>query len=219
MQFTNILLAAGSLVSVVLAHPGHGDISSPELHRRGNINKRCASAVGSLNKRRYNKRNALRKRDLEARSGNTTFEITTQAPFYDVMQNETCVLTPDVTEGPYVWPRSQTLRQDMTEDEPGVPFTLDVGVIDVNTCEPMDQALVSFWHCNATGSYSSFTGISPNTPFGDVLDQMNITIGNGTLDLHTDDTTFLRGMWPTDSDGLMEMNTSRLVPYMLVKPN
>lgn len=26
-------------------------------------------------------------------------------------------------------------------------------------------------------------------------------------DLHTDDTTFLRGMWPTDSSGMMEMKT------------
>lgn len=26
-------------------------------------------------------------------------------------------------------------------------------------------------------------------------------------DLHTDDTTFLRGMWPTDSNGMMEMHT------------
>lgn len=46
-------------------------------------------------------------------------------------------------------------------------------------------------HCNATGSYSSFTGLNPDTPFETLLGQLNATIGD---DLHTDDTTFLRGM-------------------------
>lgn len=38
---------------------------------------------------------------------------------------------------------------------------------------------------------------------------MNITdtFEIGVTDLHTDDTTFLRGMWPADSDGMMEMKT------------
>lgn len=34
----------------------------------------------------------------------------------------------------------------MTEDQLGVPFWLDVGVIDINTCEPLENALVDFWH-------------------------------------------------------------------------
>ncbi|KAJ5646537.1 hypothetical protein N7490_002909 [Penicillium lividum] len=139
---------------------------------------------------------------------NTNVQIQTEAPYYDVIQNDTCVLTPEVTEGPYVWPRSQTLRQDMTEDQPGVPLWLDVGVLDMNTCEPLEGVLVDFWHCNATGSYSSFTGLSPNTAFETLLDQLNVTdFEIGTTDLHTDDTTFLRGMWPTDRNGMMEMKT------------
>lgn len=141
-------------------------------------------------------------------SGHTsTYEITAEAPYYDKIQNDTCVLTPEVTEGPYVWPRSQTLRQDMTEDQPGVPFWLDVGVLDMATCEPLPNVLLDFWHCNATGSYSSFTGLSPNTPFAELLSDMNVTMGAGDLDLHTDNTTWLRGMWPTNENGMMEMKT------------
>lgn len=34
-----------------------------------------------------------------------------------------------------------------------------------------------------------------------------MTLGSGTLDLHTGDSTWLRGMWPTDSNGVMEMAT------------
>jgi len=35
-------------------------------------------------------------------------------------------------------------------------------------------------HCNATGSYSSFAGNDPNTSFGDLVAEKNITI-NGTF--------------------------------------
>lgn len=96
----------------------------------------------------------------------------------------------------------------MSEGQAGVPLTLDVGVIDMATCEPLEDALVNFWHCNATGSYSSFTGLSPNTPFLELLQELNQTdFEIGVTDVHTDDTTFLRGMWPTDADGMMEMKT------------
>jgi protocatechuate 3,4-dioxygenase beta subunit len=99
----------------------------------------------------------------------------------------------------------------MSEDQPGVPLLLDVGVLDINTCEPLPNALVSFWHCNATGSYSSFTALSPNTPFLELLAQLNISQADfesgKVTDLHTDDTTFLRGMWPTNDEGVMEMQT------------
>jgi hypothetical protein len=170
IQFINTLSTIGSLASCVLAHTGHGAISKPRIQSRCLVNKRCASAVGTLSKRRYNKRNALRKRDIEARLGNATDQNTTDAPSYEVIQNDTCILTPGVTEGPYVGPRPQTLRQDMTEEQPGVPFTLDVGLIDIKTCEQLEKALVSFWHCNVSGGYSSFTGLSPSTIFETLLD-------------------------------------------------
>lgn len=77
------------------------------------------------------------------------------------------------------------------------------------TCGPLENVLVDFWHCNATGKYSSFTERSADTPFIELLQSLNITdsFEIGVTDLHTDDTTFLRGMWPTDSDGMMEMKT------------
>lgn len=51
----------------------------------------------------------------------------------------------------------------MSEGQAGVPLWMDIGVINVNTCEPLPNVLLNFWHCNATGSYSSFTGY-PRTP-------------------------------------------------------
>ncbi|KAH6682002.1 Intradiol ring-cleavage dioxygenase [Halenospora varia] len=219
MHFTNVLLAVGFMASSVIAHPGpHAVDSFSSIQRRSKMSKRCESAAAALNQKRYNKRAFQHKRNLEARSGNATYEFTTEAPYYEVLQNDTCVLTPTTTEGPYVWPRSQTLRQDMTEGQSGIPFTLDVGVLDMATCEPLENALVDFWHCNATGSYSSFTGRSADTPFVELLTSLNISASDfeiGVTDLHTDDTTFLRGMWPTDSEGMMEMKT--IVPGFYVE--
>lgn len=206
MKLSTILYSVALISSQAAAHPHH-DVSPALAKRHSNLSKRCAAGAASLNEKRYQRRNKM-KRDLEQRSGNATYEITTEAPYYQVIQNDTCVLTPDVTAGPYYWPRSETLRQDMSENQLGVPLLMDIGVLDMNTCEPLPNALVVFWHCNATGSYSSFTGRDPNTGFPDLLNELNITdFAIGETDLHTDDTTWLRGMWPTNEDGMMEMKT------------
>ncbi|CAN8106505.1 unnamed protein product [Discula destructiva] len=212
--FTAATAAAGLLANAVLAHPEV--LPRAEVARRGMMSKRCEPAAAAFNKKRYEKRNVNKKREAEAlmpaerSTKNATYTITTEAPYYDVIQNDTCVLAPEVTWGPYVYPNSQTLRQDMSEDQAGVPLTLDVGVLDMATCEPLEGVMVNFWHCNATGSYSSFTGRNPNTPFLELLAGLNISADAyniGVTDLHTDDTTWLRGMWPTDEEGMMEMKT------------
>lgn len=184
MHLSTILVAGAALASGVMAH-SH-ELPKVEMARRSGLSKRCQSSVAAMNKRRWEARNAKRATD-----GNVTWNIVTEAPYYETIQNETCILTEEVTSGPYFWPRSQTLRQDISEGQPGVPMILDIGVMDVDSCEPLPDVLVDIWHCNATGSYSSFTGQSPNTPFIELLDQLNATIGD---DLHTDDTTFLRGL-------------------------
>ncbi|KAF7924759.1 hypothetical protein BELL_0707g00020 [Botrytis elliptica] len=196
------LSVLGLLATPLLAHK---EVSSEVLKRSADLSKRCASGTASYNKRRYERRNA---EALAKRAGNTTYSITTEAPYYDVLKNDTCVLAADVTAGPYYWPRSETLRQDMTEDQVGVPLILDVGVIDMATCEPLPNALVAFWHCNGTGVYSSFTGRDANVPFPTLLQELNVTdFVYGVTDIHTDDETWLRGMWPTNDEGMLEMKT------------
>ncbi|KAB8209521.1 intradioldioxygenaselike [Aspergillus parasiticus SU-1] len=206
-MFVSKLIFAAVAATTAIAHPGPDHaVPHAEIQRRNGLAKQCANHAADFNRRRMAKR-AMQKR-WEGSGHNTTFEITTDAPYYDTIQNDTCVLSPEVTQGPYVWPRSQTLRQDMAEDQAGVPLWLDVGVLDMATCEPLPNVLLDFWHCNATGSYSSFTHLSPNTPFEKLLAELNITnFEIGVTDLHTDDTTFLRGMWPTDENGVMEIKT------------
>lgn len=36
-------------------------------------------------------------------------------PYYDVIQNTTCIQVPDIIQGPYVWPQSELLRTDVGE--------------------------------------------------------------------------------------------------------
>ncbi|KAL4910575.1 hypothetical protein BDW74DRAFT_315 [Aspergillus multicolor] len=198
-------LLLSALGASVLAHPGGHHISAREVARRSEMALKCRDQVANYHSRRWDRNLARRWHGKTAQ-----YNIQTEAPYYSTIQNDTCVLTPEVTEGPYVYPPSQTLRQDMAEDQPGVPLWLDIGVLDMATCEPLNNALVDMWHCNATGSYSSFTGLSPNTPFETLLHEMDLDIEDfqmGVTDLHTDQTTFLRGMWPTDKNGMMEMKT------------
>ncbi|KAI0123293.1 dioxygenase [Xylariales sp. AK1849] len=198
MHVTTALVAGAALLSGVSAHADHKH-SAAELSRRSGLSKRCEASVAASNKRRWAKRQ-------HEKRANTTWSITTESPYYETLQNNTCILTEEVTAGPYVWPRSQTLRQDITEGQPGVPMLLDIGVMDVETCEPLPDVLVDIWHCNGTGSYSSFTGRDPNTPFEELLQELNLTVTDN-LDLHTDATTWLRGIWPTDSEGVTEFTS------------
>ncbi|KAK6075511.1 hypothetical protein SCUP515_05944 [Seiridium cupressi] len=140
MQGIAVLAAGAALLSGVMAHPHH-EMLGHEVMRRANLSKRCEASVAALNKRRWVKRNEKR-----ATTGSVTWSITTEAPYYATLQNDTCILTEEVTGGPYIWPQSQTLRQDIREGEAGVPFILDIGVLDVETCEPLPDVLVDIWH-------------------------------------------------------------------------
>ncbi|KAE8392904.1 Intradiol ring-cleavage dioxygenase [Aspergillus alliaceus] len=121
--------------------------------------------------------------------GNATVPIRTQAPYYQTFQNDTCIFSPEITAGPCYWPHSSALKRDMTENQ---------GV------------MADLWHCNATGSYSSFSVLSPNTPFPELLAEQGKNISDlvvGTTDLYTDSETWLRGTYPTIEHGMMQMKT------------
>lgn len=89
----------------------------------------------------------LRRRGLsiDPGTGETEYTVHAQAPKYDFIRNWTSILTPETSNGPYFYPHSQTLRQDIREDQEGVPLSLEIGVIDVDTCEPLTDVLVDIW--------------------------------------------------------------------------
>lgn len=83
------------------------------------------------------------------------------------------------------------MRRNVIEDQGGVDIILDYQIIDVDTCEPVPDVYLEIWHCNSTGVYS---GVNANGN-GDSADTTNI------------DATFLRGIQPTDADGVAQFES------------
>src|SRR5690242_6600702 len=52
-----------------------------------------------------------------------------------------CVLTPELTEGPYYVP-GEKLRRNVTEGKKGMPLLLRLSVLNVSNCEPIQNATV-----------------------------------------------------------------------------
>src|SRR5215203_5117097 len=91
----------------------------------------------------------------------------------------TCVLTPELTEGPF-YVDDQKLRRNITEGRPGVALTLRLAVVNASTCKAIKNAIVDIWHCDAFGAYSGVQGNSG---------------------------TFMRGLQRTDANGVATFRT------------
>src|SRR5438552_1935326 len=75
-----------------------------------------------------------------------------------------CVLTPELTEGPY-YVSGEKLRRNVTEGKAGRPLLLRLSVLNVATCKPIMNAVVEIWHCDANGAYSGAIANNPGTNF------------------------------------------------------
>jgi len=93
----------------------------------------------------------------------------------------TCVLTPELTEGPY-YIANEKLRRNITDGRSGTPLALRARVVDASTCKPIKRAAVDIWHADAGGIYSGFGQGSGNR-------------------------TFMRGIQRTDAHGLAVFQT------------
>jgi protocatechuate 3,4-dioxygenase beta subunit len=76
-----------------------------------------------------------------------------------------CILTPEVTDGPY-WIEQTMTRRDVTEGKPGLPLELRLTVVNARTCEPIPAADVEIWHADAEGEYSGYDGATPGNGGG-----------------------------------------------------
>ncbi len=98
---------------------------------------------------------------------------------------EVCVITPEVTEGPYYFDPALE-RSDITEGRSGLPTRVRLQVVD-EQCRPLPGARVDIWHCDATGLYSGFA--------------------NQTGGVDTSGETFMRGTQFADDQGIVEFAT------------
>jgi protocatechuate 3,4-dioxygenase beta subunit len=83
----------------------------------------------------------------------TTTAATTSATPTTATTTVDCVLSSEQTEGPY-YLDLDLVRRDITEGRPGTPLELAVKVVDGDSCEPIADAAVDIWHCDAGGVYS-----------------------------------------------------------------
>src|SRR5437667_3077888 len=97
----------------------------------------------------------------------------------------TCVLTPEMTEGPF-YIANEKLRRDITEGKPGTPLTLKLAVVDASTCRALSRALVDIWHCDSGGVYSGFSSLTQQ---------------------QANKLTFLRGIQKTNTQGIATFQT------------
>ncbi|KAH6657469.1 Intradiol ring-cleavage dioxygenase [Truncatella angustata] len=214
MRFAQTVVSGLTLLSSsVLAHPGH-DVTQEIAERREFLSSvkradlsHCASKLKArgMDKRNVARRTAalgkarakrgINKRDLDtvlATSHNETslgYTLNTDAATL-FSGNSSCILTPEVTQGPY-YVGGEYVRRNLIEDQEGVDTVIDYQVIDVDTCEPVPNVYLEMWHCNSTGVYSGIVA-SGN---GDSSDETNI------------DNTWLRGIQKTDTDGVAQFET------------
>jgi protocatechuate 3,4-dioxygenase beta subunit len=105
-------------------------------------------------------------------------------------ESASCAVSTELTEGPYYFD-VDAIRSDIREDREGTTLRLALRVRDAETCEPLENAIVDVWHCDALGSYSGFESASQGGP------------GGG----RTDDETYLRGAQATNAEGIVEFRT------------
>ncbi|KAH9150814.1 hypothetical protein LEN26_003997 [Aphanomyces euteiches] len=141
-----------------------------------------------LNRRRLSADEVVAKSHKSNLTGITSFDTADNTLLFGTSPK--CVLEPDVTQGPY-YVKGELIRNDVRESQPGIDLFADIQVIDINTCEPVSALYLDFWHCNSTGVYA---GVVAN--------------GNGdSSDLTNINATFLRGLAPTDEDGIVHFTT------------
>lgn len=200
MKFSSAALAI--LPLSVLAHPERmtEEVRRQEAQMIGRSTDKCASAIAKRKEAIMEKRaQSLYRRRVE--SGNISPNDVSKRNTlqYQEIQNTTCALAPDTIWGPY-GVDGEMVRHDLRESQEGIDFYFDIGVIDIETCEPLSGVALTIWNCNATGSYSSFTGVDPDTV--ELLDGWT-----KREDGSTDDETFLRGVQVTNDDGMAEFLT------------
>ena len=117
-------------------------------------------------------------------TGTPSTTVFTPADFADL---GTCVLLPDLTQGPYPT-TTQIERRDITEGHEGHPLRVGVQIVD-SSCAPIPGAVLEIWHCDVDGDYSAYSD-------------------GYTADDGGPGTTFFRGSQTANADGIVEFLTS-----------
>ncbi|KZP23418.1 hypothetical protein FIBSPDRAFT_1042879 [Athelia psychrophila] len=86
------------------------------------------------------------------------------------IRNNSCVFTPEVTQGPYHPSEAHPIWQNIPELQFSLFTLLGIGVINVEPCLPLLHALVNTWHANATGDGGDKEGVGGGVIEGGVIE-------------------------------------------------
>jgi len=92
-----------------------------------------------------------------------------------------CILAPEQSLGPYHLDGA-LIRREIREGKPGIGLALHLKVLDARSCEPLANAAVDVWHCDAFGAYSGFAAGGDSHSF---LRGIQLTDINGVALFHT----------------------------------
>ncbi|KAF9522955.1 Intradiol ring-cleavage dioxygenase [Crepidotus variabilis] len=204
MKFS-IFFSLLNIAFVVLAHPepepelSATEVVKRELEARNREwkTRNCQAEIRAFTANRM----AKRETKLEGRQAPSGTEFTAAAHVTGIPDSATCIVAPEVTEGPY-YINNELVRQNLTETQGGTVIVLDIGVININTCQPISDAFVELW-----------AGITTNYSFCYLIIHGLLANATGIYGGYSGATnavkkeTFGRGGYPTDSAGIVEMTT------------
>lgn len=115
-----------------------------------------------------------------------TSEVGTTTTVTGGSSTGSCVVAPTETEGPFpTHSPASYVRSNITDGKTGYALTIKITIGNSNNgCNPLANAIVDIWHCDADGNYSEYGGSG--------MQATNYT------SVH-----FLRGRQTTDSNGLV----------------
>lgn len=123
------------------------------MHRR-DLEKRCGVQLAQQKLKRRTYKRDLGLVERSSTSSNDSYcsmtpEVT-QGTLHDVFRQHSELTR--LPSGPYHI-LGELVRQNITENQAGVPLEVRINIIDIASCSPV-QMWVDAWHANATGFYS-----------------------------------------------------------------
>lgn len=116
------------------------------------------------------------------------------ATIADFSASQQCTMLKNAIEGPFFFCTNPGVA-DIARGQPGVPLTIALRAVNATTCQPIPDAVIDVWHCDAKGLYSGH----------DLAMDEAIKSANHTPPVNGD--RHCRGALRTDSDGIAEFRS------------
>ncbi|TGO47613.1 hypothetical protein BCON_0270g00100 [Botryotinia convoluta] len=170
------------------------------LRKRGAEDRNRERIAAAITKARADLGLPQKKAPIKARATNPVsishlsgLNVTPTTPNVEeiIYSNSSCILSLEGETGPF-YVSGEHIRSDLRETQAGVPVVIDGQFLDTSTCEPIQDLYWDIWNCNSTGVYG---GIPASPINGNAGDASNIN------------KTFLRGLQPTDANGIAQFTS------------